>query len=525
MKSQLVAPDGVTPLRQYAGYNGGGPGFGGQLVGWNAPQQSADAALLPTFYRGNARADDLVRNNGLAANAVQLHQDHIVGNLFKLSYRPNYKFLGITRDDARAMAKDIESAWTEYAEDPHCLIDIERKRTFTMMIREGVATHAFNGEVCVQPVWDTSAGSIFRTAFKMVSPKRIKNPGRGSDTKERRAGVEINKNGAAEAYWVEEDTYPSVGSGAFRRIPARLSNGRPAFIHVFEPLEDGQTRGDNVFYSVMERLKMLDTLQQTQLQSAVVKSMYAATVESELDTEKALEYITGAGNDPQSPLNKMVGGIIEYYDNANIKLGGVKIPHLYPGDKLNLQTSQSADAGFSSLEQSIIRYIAAGTGTSYEELSRDYSQVSYSSARASANVSWRYYMGRRKFIAAKQASLMFSCWFEEAIARNIIRLPASARYSFYEARNSWTNALWIGAGRMAIDGLKEVQESAMRITAGLSTYQNELALQGLDYEEIFEQQQFEIDRRRDLGLKDPDWAIIAAPSDTNDSGGKKNAVA
>ncbi|MCV4724953.1 phage portal protein, partial [Escherichia coli] len=119
-------------------------------------------------------------------------------------------------------------------------------------------------------------------------------------------------------------------------------------------------------------------------------------------------------------------------------------------------------AGFSSLEKSLLRYVAAGVGASYEELSRDYSQVSYSSARASANVSWRFFMGRRRFIAARQASLMFCCWFEEALARGIITLPRSAVRSFYEARNSWTNALWIGAGRMAIDGLKEVQESAMR---------------------------------------------------------------
>lgn len=46
---QLLGPDGKTPLRRYAGYNGGGPGFGGQLIDWNAPQQSADAALLPNF--------------------------------------------------------------------------------------------------------------------------------------------------------------------------------------------------------------------------------------------------------------------------------------------------------------------------------------------------------------------------------------------------------------------------------------------------------------------------------------------
>lgn len=76
----LVGPDGKTSLREYAGYHGGGGGFGGQLRGWNPPSESADAALLPNFSRGNARADDLVRNNGYAANAVQLHQDHIVGS-------------------------------------------------------------------------------------------------------------------------------------------------------------------------------------------------------------------------------------------------------------------------------------------------------------------------------------------------------------------------------------------------------------------------------------------------------------
>ena len=67
----LLGPDGMTSLREYAGYHGGGSGFGGQLRAWNPPGESVDAALLPNFTRGNARADDLVRNNGYAANAIQ----------------------------------------------------------------------------------------------------------------------------------------------------------------------------------------------------------------------------------------------------------------------------------------------------------------------------------------------------------------------------------------------------------------------------------------------------------------------
>lgn len=64
---------------------------------WNPPSESVDAALLPNFTSGNARADDLVRNNGYAANAIQLHQDHIVGSFFRLSHRPSWRYLGIGR--------------------------------------------------------------------------------------------------------------------------------------------------------------------------------------------------------------------------------------------------------------------------------------------------------------------------------------------------------------------------------------------------------------------------------------------
>lgn len=203
----LLGPDGMTSLREYAGYHGGGSGFGGQLRAWNPPGESVDAALLPNFTRGNARADDLVRNNGYAANAIQLHQDHIVGSFFRLSHRPSWRYLGIGEEDARAFSREVEAAWKEFAEDDCCCIDVERKRTFTMMIREGVAMHAFNGELFVQATWDTSSSRLFRTQFRMVSPKRISNPNNTGDSRNCRAGVQINDSGAALGYYVSEDGY------------------------------------------------------------------------------------------------------------------------------------------------------------------------------------------------------------------------------------------------------------------------------------------------------------------------------
>ncbi|WP_371301630.1 hypothetical protein [Escherichia coli] len=72
-----------------------------------------------------------------------------------------------------------------------------------------------------------------------------------------------------------------------------------------------------------------------------------------------------------------------------------------------------------------------------------------------------------------------------------------------------SRAEWIGAGRMAIDGLKEVQESVMRIEAGLSTYEKELALMGEDYQDIFRQQVRESAERQKAGLSRPVWIAQA----------------
>ncbi len=102
---------------------------------------------------------------------MALHKDHIVGHMFLISYRPNWRWLGMRETAAKSFVDEVEAAWSEYAEGMSGEIDVEGKRTFTEFIREGVGVHAFNGEIFVQPVWDTETTQLFRTRFKAVSPK------------------------------------------------------------------------------------------------------------------------------------------------------------------------------------------------------------------------------------------------------------------------------------------------------------------------------------------------------------------
>ncbi|HDI3289769.1 TPA: phage portal protein [Vibrio cholerae] len=513
----LLASDGQTPLRE-AVFRAGGAGFGNQLKGWNPPSQSIDLALLPTMKQANARTDDVVRNNGIAANGIQLHKDHIIGSEFRLSYKPNWRLLGIKLD--KAFVQDVEAIFRDIAEDPNCFIDAERRRTFTMMMRESVETHAMTGDIMAKPEWIPDRHSPFATAIRMVSPRKVTNPNHGMDRPDRRGGMDINRHGAAVAYYVEEGADNFGLSKTWRRIEKTTASGRAGFIHIFEPSEGGQSRGVNRFLSSLEQLKMLDTLQNTTLQSAVVRAMYAASIESELGTDQAMEYIFGASKD--GAIEKMLMTYGDYYANNEIKFNGVKLPHLMPGDKINLHTAGNADNGFSALEQSILRYIAAGLGVDYAQLSRNYSQMSYSTISAAHNDSWRYFMGRRKIIANRFASQIFALFFEEMLLRGYIKLPRNARFNFYERRYAWTKCDWIGSGRMAIDGLKNVKESVLRIDSGLSTYEKELALLGEDYQEIFEQQVSEMLERKSKGLPPPSWMKLQALAPDNPNEGSND---
>ncbi len=165
---------------------------------------------------------------------MALHKDqHIVGHMLLISYRPNWRWLGMRETAAKSFVDEVEAAWSEYAEGMFGEIDVEGKRTFTEFIREGVGVHAFNGEIFVQPVWDTESTHCFRTRFKAVSPKRVDTPGHGMGNRFLRAGVEVDRYGRAVAYHICEDDFPFSGSGRWERIPRELPTGRPAMLHIF----------------------------------------------------------------------------------------------------------------------------------------------------------------------------------------------------------------------------------------------------------------------------------------------------
>jgi lambda family phage portal protein len=221
--------------------------------------------------------------------------------------------------------------------------------------------------------------------------------------------------------------------------------------------------------------------------------MYAATLETDfgaMDPDLARETF---GADPETQKTA--------FPHVDMTLRGVRVPHLPPGTKLKFNApARPAAAQFSQFEATVLRRVAAGLGMSYEQVSRDYSQTNYSSARASLLEAWKFMQGRSEFMATNFADHAYALWLEEAINNGDVELPAGAP-DFYEARADWVTCRWIGPGRGWIDPNKEAQASQMKIDAGLSTLEDEAAEQGKDWQELLEQRAFERDEQKRLGLQ------------------------
>ena len=502
---EILNPNGEPARAAIASYDGAGIGFGGQLSRWDVNSQSADAALLPTFDTGNARASDLVRNNGYAKSGVQLHVDHIVGHQFKLVYKPNLLLLGLDLDNQEVIdfMKMVEAKFTNFAEDPRCYVDAERKRTFTMLIREGISTHCKSGEITAKAEYFNKRGSKYKTSIKMIDYARISNPDGTMDSKTLRAGVKTNKHGAAIGYHVRTSHPSDMGLNlldnyTWQYVLRELPWGRQQLIHVFEPEGEGQTRGANNLLAALSKLKMLEKFQETTLQNAITNAMYAATIESELDSSEVFKAL-GGSESGSNMLNQFMETKAEWHEHGGVKLEGVAIPHLLPNEKLNLQGVSAPSGSLGEFEAGILRNIASSLGVSFEQLSKDFTKTNYSSARAAIGEASLYFTGKRETIAKVFANSIFALWFEEAVNLGDITLPKGANGNFYEMKTAWCKANWIGAGKIQIDGLKGIKESVEKIKNGLSTYEKELGTMGEDYQEVFAQQYREQKELEKLG--------------------------
>lgn len=494
---------GPLPVKGQGGYEGA-QRLSQSLAAWAPADLAPDVAIGRGKTLADSRANDSIRNDGYIAGGADILRDSIVGSFFRLNSKPQHKVLGLDETWAEEFQEEVEQKFTLYAESPENWIDASRMNTLTGLVRLAVAVHLSHGEALASAEWIREWRRPYKTAIQMISPSRLSNPDGRPNDRFLRGGVERNVWGAPSAYHIRQahpSEYWDPRAYSWRRVPIRKPWGRLQILHILEQGQPDQSRGITQMVSALKEMNMTRKFRDVTLQQAVLQATYAATIESEMPPE-AVHAALGGGS-MASALDPWLSALAAYSGGAKgLKLDGVKIPHLFPGTKLHLNQAGEPGGVGSEFEQSLLRYISAMLGVSYEQLSHDYSQTNYSSARAAAAETEKHMKARKKMIADRFASLVYRLWFEEAMnAGDITSLPRSAP-NFYEAMNAeaYTACDWIGASKGQIDELKETQAAKLRRDSGLSTLEEECARRGLDYRDVLRQQAREKKLEAEYGL-------------------------
>lgn len=476
---------------------------------WNPGTWSGQSAL--DWSRGALvdRLNDVARNDGWGAAGTSRLVDNIIGSGWTLASKPNHRSLNISYDEAEEISDQIEGLWRDYTLDVDKWCDAERTKTMAEVMG-AAARQRFGaeGEAMAVMVWHENA-PLFQTAVHVIDPARCSNPNNRINDEFLRDGVVIDGHGAPQGYHFRRSHPGDIFAGNtglwnWEYVERHTEWGRPVVIHAFQQKRAGMTRGVSDWAPVMRSIKQSTDYEDYESQAALLNAVMAAFIETPFDPE---EMLAAMDQDPgPGAISKLYGEISgaqeAYYKAAPIRLPGVQVNMLQPGEKATLTKPEHPNANFEAFVNAALRKVASAVGITYEQLTMDWSQVNYSSARAALLEIWRGFTAKKGGFASQFKAPIYRCFVEEVFDKRLIRLPSKA-VSFEANPAAWCHADWIGPGRGWIDPLKEAQAAGERMKQGLTTLQREAAEQGSDWKLDMEQRAVEVREYQKRGLVHP----------------------
>lgn len=465
-----------------------------ELAGYWPALHSADSAILPDRALTVARTHDLVRNDPTAVAAVNRLLDMLVGAGVRSAARPDPEALGFDRQNqadrktVRQLARQLDREFRLFMTDPGKRCDAQRRLSGQGVFRLAARSFSTLNETCAAMMWRPESGARYATCIMLVDPERLSNPYDRPDLGNFRGGIEFSDLGEPLAYHVRQahpgDWYQVQKQMVWERIPRTTPWGRPLFIHGMEAEREGQTRAMSPFASLVPLLRMVSRYAQLELNNAAVNAMFAAFLTSNLPPDAAAAQL--------SPGSATIADQrISHYMKYPPTIQGVRIPVLQVGDEVKINSANSrTTTSFPLFLTAFLQRVAAARGISYEQLAMDWSKTNYSSARAALNEVWRTITRLFAQFSEQLLDPVRYCVIEEAFDRGYIVSPPLAP-DFWELPAAYLNGRWIGPGRGYVDPTKEAEGANMRIDGLLSTLQDEVASQGLDFEELLDQAEFE----------------------------------
>ena len=483
------------------GYSGG-QSSKRTLTSWITKGNDADGDINPDLVKLRERSRDLGRNSPLAAGAFSTKVDHVVGTGLALRPRIDHLKLGWTEAQADALGVEIQREWRLWAESPEC----DATRTLNFYELQALAFRAVleSGDVLAVLPHIERVGNPYGLKVQLVEADRLSNPKSAADTDAIAGGVEVDGHGAPVAYHIAR-THPGNLRTArpleWDRLEAYGRTGRKNVIHLYRKMRPGQRRGVPDLAPVIESLKQLDRYTEAEIMAAVVSGMFTVFVKTQ----------NGAGLSPMSPTTE-VGGATS---DEDFRMANGAILDLLPGEDVTFANPNRPNTAYDPFTIAILRQIGVGLDLPFEVLMKHFT-ASYSASKAALLIAWKFFNGRRAWLAGGFCDPVYEAWLTEAVARGRIRAPGFLTGDA-SVRKAYLGCVWVGDAPGHLDETKEVEAARMRVELGVSTLDREaMLITGEEFEEVTRQRGKEVAARKAAGLVEVPKPGAAAPFQNND---------
>lgn len=463
------------------------------LKEWVTSSGDADSDISPDL--GDLRTDsrDLVRTNPLATGAIKTKVTSVVGTGLTLKSRIDRGVLGLNEDAADEWENHTEAEWELFSNSTGC--DVEDTSNFSHVQELSFRSTLENGDVFVLTPMKKSPMRPYSLQLQLIEADRVCNKDNVSDSETLSGGVEREKYGGAPVKYHVLKGHPGnmwSKSNEWEEIGARgPKTGRRNILHLFHKVRIGQSRGVPDLAPVIETLKQLSRYTEAEISAAVISAFFTVFVTSEYGGAEGMFKNFGTMQ-PQTD----IGGKAS---DKDFKMGSGAIVDLATGEDVKFANPQRPNHMFDQFVLSICRQIGAAIELPFEILVKNFTN-SYSASRAALLEAWKFYVGRRKWLADSLCRPVYELWLTEAVLMGRVVAPGFISGDPL-IKSAWLGSEWIGAAKGAIDEQKEVTAARDRVEMGVSTLDEEtISLTGGDWEKKHPQRAKEHQMRKEAGL-------------------------
>jgi lambda family phage portal protein len=266
---------------------------------------------------------------------------------------------------------------------------------------------------------------------QVVDPDRLSNPMGSPDSDRLRGGVVKDENNAP-------DRLPHPARAPCRRVRSQCTASfqwdriprwdnvgdweRPKVLHVYDKRRPGQSRGVSRLVASLTKLRMLSRYSESEVRTAAINATIVGAIYTQLGAEYAADRLGGDAGATSVDWEGFNSQRANFYKDRRV-LDDARFLTLFPSDKLELNTQPRQTAGYPAFQTAFLQAFAATLGISYEQLSMDWSNTNYSSARAALNEVWRGVSRLRAILIWGFAIPTFAAWLEDALDAGTIEAP------------------------------------------------------------------------------------------------------